>query len=277
MKDAIRHAYADGQRDYPEIEISLEEFTHHVEGVVDLERDEGWHRHGSDLYLACGCVLGRQAAVSIFERDILPAASEAISRVNDNADFVTEVVQAVSCKILVDPALKIAEYSGRGALVAWTKVVATRLALNQAGATRRFVAGRAELAQRLVHDHFEAETQLLKGRYAQLFQDALSDAVNELPARERNVLRMHLVGRCSIDQIGRAYSVHRATAARWLSATKKKLFESVRDRLRRYEPRLTDEEFHSVARLVQSQLDLTFATSVGPFSSASTASSGSPR
>jgi RNA polymerase sigma-70 factor (ECF subfamily) len=74
---------------------------------------------------------------------------------------------------------------------------------------------------------------------------------------------MHLVGRCSIDQIGRAYSVHRATAARWLSATKKRLFGSVRDKLRDLQPKLTDEEFKSVARLVQSQLDLTFATSSG--------------
>jgi RNA polymerase sigma-70 factor (ECF subfamily) len=86
---------------------------------------------------------------------------------------------------------------------------------------------------------------------------------------------MHLVGRCSIDQIGRAYSVHRATAARWLSATKRKLFESVRDQLRNAEPRLTDDEFKSVARLVQSQLDLTFATSAGPATSSTSASSES--
>jgi RNA polymerase sigma-70 factor (ECF subfamily) len=151
------------------------------------------------------------------------------------------------------------------------------VALSQLGASRRLVAGRAELAQRLVHDHFEAEKEVVKGRYSELFQSALSSAVSELPARERNVLRMHLVGRCSIDQIGRAYSVHRATAARWLSATKKALFRSVRDRLRELQPRLTDEEFRSVARLVQSQLDLTFATSaaavISPLTLASESSS----
>jgi RNA polymerase sigma-70 factor (ECF subfamily) len=113
----------------------------------------------------------------------------------------------------------------------------------------------------------------LKGRYSELFQTALSHAVNELPARDRNVLRMHLVGRCSIDQIGRAYSVHRATAARWLASTKEKLLESVRERLKAHQPNLTDEEFDSVARLVRSQLDLTFRTRGRAQSSAPSSSS----
>ena len=277
MKEAIRQAHADGQRDYPGVELSLEEFERHCTAVIDESRPIAWQRHGAELFLACACARGDATAISTFERQLLPAAAEAIGRVNGNADFVTEVLQAVSCKILAQPALKIAEYSARGALVAWTKVVATRLALNQLGASRRLVAGRSELAQRLVHDHFEAETQIMKGRYSQLFQVALSEAVNELPARDRNVLRMHLVGRCSIDQIGRAYSVHRATAARWLSGTKNKLFESVRGRLRDAQPKLTDEEFMSVARLVQSQLDLTFATKSGASGSAQHASSESSR
>jgi RNA polymerase sigma-70 factor (ECF subfamily) len=263
VNDAIRQGYADGRRDYPEVEISFDVFERHCEMVLDAQGSSGWQRHGSDLFLACACAFGDTTAIAIFERNMLPAAAEAIGRVNDNPDFVKEALQTVSCRILVEPGLKIAEYSARGALVAWTKVVATRLALNQLGASRRLVTGRGELAQRLVHDHFEAETQVMKGRYSEVFQRALSDAVNTLPARERNVLRMHLVGRCSIDQIGRAYSVHRATAARWLSATKKRLFGSVRDKLRDLQPKLTDEEFKSVARLVQSQLDLTFATSSG--------------
>jgi len=70
---------------------------------------------------------------------------------------------------------------------------------------------------------------------------------------------MHLLGRCSVDQIGRAYAVRRATAKGWLLTTKDQLFESVQGQLRVEQPDLTDEEFSTVAKLVRSQLDLTFA------------------
>jgi RNA polymerase sigma-70 factor, ECF subfamily len=98
----------------------------------------------------------------------------------------------------------------------------------------------------------------------ELFQEALNRAIGELPSRERNVLRMHLVGRCNIDQIGTIYSVHRATVARWLWVTRQNLFDSVRAQLRAQEPDLTDEGFDSVAGMVQSQLDLSLKSSSAP-------------
>jgi RNA polymerase sigma-70 factor (ECF subfamily) len=87
-----------------------------------------------------------------------------------------------------------------------------------------------------------------------------------LPLRERNALRMYFCGRCTIDQIGRAYRVHRATAARWVQLGLQELRQGIRDALVKRDVRLTDSEFFSVAREVQSQLDMRLSEcfAVGP-------------
>ena len=52
-----------------------------------------------------------------------------------------------------------------------------------------------------------------------------------LDQRQRNVLQMNLVQGLSIDEVGRVYAVHRATAARWVSAAREQLVSQTRTRL----------------------------------------------
>ena len=100
------------------------------------------------------------------------------------------------------------------------------------------------------------ELALTKGRYAAPFRSALLHAIEELCSEDRNLLRMYLVSHCSLSQIARAYAVHRATAARRLVRARSLVFESVRRQLRAQGGALTDREFASIARAVQSQLDV---------------------
>jgi RNA polymerase sigma-70 factor (ECF subfamily) len=103
---------------------------------------------------------------------------------------------------------------------------------------------------------FGPESTLTRVRFCEPFREALRNAIAELPQKERNLLRMHVQGRCSIDQIGRAYGVHRATAARWLEQAKARIVQAVRTRLDAAGARLTDSEFQSVARVVGGELEL---------------------
>jgi RNA polymerase sigma-70 factor (ECF subfamily) len=98
---------------------------------------------------------------------------------------------------------------------------------------------------------------VLKAHQRAAFKAALQAALAGLGAKERNLLRMHLLHGLSIDEIGRAYQVHRATAARWLATTREALHRETR-RLLRARLGLTDPEFDSVLRAVESQLDASF-------------------
>jgi RNA polymerase sigma-70 factor, ECF subfamily len=89
----------------------------------------------------------------------------------------------------------------------------------------------------------------------------LRDAVSGLSRQERNVLRMHVTGHCSIDEIGRAYNVHRATAARWLDRTRTRIYEEVRRELCVKRANLTASEFKSLATMMGNELELSLTRS----------------
>ena len=261
-ESSIRRAYADGRAAYPGVSLAFEAFRRHCESLHSAGEDSqggDTERYGSDLFLCCACVLGDSEALLVFEREVLPSAAEAIARTNPSAEFVEDALVGIRHKLLDGPDPKLAEFSAGGSLMAWTMVVATRYALNLLRAQKSALSEQGELADRLVRDHFEGDALLIDDKEAGLFRRALGEAIHKLPSRERNILRMHLLGRCNVDQIGRAYAVQRATAARWLSSTKDQLFESVRGKIRDDEPEMTEEEFGEIARRVRSQLDLTFA------------------
>src|SRR4029077_18141380 len=94
----------------------------------------------------------------------------------------------------------------------------------------------------------------LKAEYRTEFATALREAIGELTAEDLASLRQQIVDQLSIDEIGAAFGVHRATAARWLLRARGALVTATRGRLA---PRLklSVEEIDSVIRLVQSQLD----------------------
>jgi RNA polymerase sigma-70 factor (ECF subfamily) len=106
------------------------------------------------------------------------------------------------------------------------------------------------------------EVALLKARYAGAFQRALDQALAELTVRERNLLRLHFVDGMSVDKLGVAYNVHRATAARWIRAARDGLMDRVRARLRA-ELRLPVSEIDSLVALVQSQLEVSLSQALG--------------
>ena len=75
------------------------------------------------------------------------------------------------------------------------------------------------------------------------------------------MLRMHVAGHCSIDEIGRAYNVHRATAARWLDRTRTRIYEEVRQELCVKRANLTASEFKSLATMMGTELELSLSRS----------------
>ena len=80
-----------------------------------------------------------------------------------------------------------------------------------------------------------------------------SDLDDLLSNRERLCLRLHYADGLDIGRIGTLYKIHRSTVARRLAEYRRKLRESVQERLRK-RLKLTDSEYQSILSLVRSQM-----------------------
>jgi len=249
----IDEGYLVGQRRWPQLSLGFETFAAHWRSVVS--EHQASPREPADLYLCCACVAGQPDALRAFETENAAVATAAIRRIGDDDDFVREALQELWQRLLLGEAAKVRSYSGRGPLQAWVRVAATRIALDRRRADKRHAKRAVELPESLAAGEASAEAVLLKARFGSAFQDALRRAVTLLSEQERNVLRMHVVGRCNIDEIGVAYGVHRATAARWIERARGKIYEEVRRELC-VDHKLTVSEFRSLATLLGAEVEL---------------------
>ncbi len=252
--------YADGQRRWPSVHLGFEAFRSHCREVLGPDPAPETLAFGADLYLCCACAARDPQAALTFERETTSTARNAIARIQRDPEFVTETLRVLLDKLLyaADPGVK--SYSAKGPLQAWAGVAAARTAIDRWRARRLSWTRHVDLGDYFGSGGSGLESSLTKARYHEAFQRALQHALAALSPQDRNLLRMHVLDRCSIDQIGRAYSVHRATAARWLERARTKVREAVREELCLEHARLTDSEFMSIAHLMGGELELTLAT-----------------
>jgi RNA polymerase sigma-70 factor, ECF subfamily len=204
--------------------------------------------HEADLELARRCGRGEPEALAEFERAHLSQVPLFLARTHP--ELADEVMQSLRHKLFVDK--KIQEYSGRGPLGGWLRVVAMRTAVDLARAERPV---RAELTAEAIDS---PELQVMKARYLPDLKTALSESLRELTSEDRNLLRLHFLEGLTLEQIGKLFAVNRSTVFRWLGATREKLFMEARRRLRE-KLGVSDGEFDSLAQLVRSRLDLSLS------------------
>jgi RNA polymerase sigma-70 factor (ECF subfamily) len=214
--------------------------------------------HANDLYLATACAAGDRAAIAILHGQLVPQVLPALRQLGADASAAADIVQQVLEQLLVGVEgrpPRIAGYGGRGDLVSWLRSVAVRTALKAMARQPRTAAWDDDLDDRLVAD--DPALGHLKQRYASELNAALRGALAALSVRQRLLLRLHYLDGLTVDQLGRMFRVHRATAARWVVAARDALFEETR--LRAVGAGVADAELTSVVRLVQSQLHLSLS------------------
>src|SRR5262249_12507693 len=97
------------------------------------ERGAAAALHGSDLYLACACASGDEQALAAFERRYIAEVPAFLARTGPSASLIGDVRQRLRERLFVavdGKRTKICEYSGRGPLASWLRVVALRAAAN---------------------------------------------------------------------------------------------------------------------------------------------------
>lgn len=261
VSDILLGIHAEGQLHWPSIVLNPEALRQHCEQLC-VEPDQ-WAKlrsSAAEVYLCCACSNGDPAAVAQLQHDSEKVVRSAIARIWRDAEFIQDTLQEFWKKLLVGPEARIKAYAGRGPLHAWLRLCAARLAIDRRRLIQTLTDQRSDLGDSLADQVFGPESTLTRARFYSPFREALRKAMAEVTHKERNLLRMHVLEHCSIDQIGRAYNVHRATVARWLDAAREHILCSVRAQLELAGSHLTDDEFRSVARVLEG--DLTFEPSM---------------
>ena len=256
MEDTLQALVAAGRSAWPEIAIKASAFVQYLADRLDLQGDlEAALQavRAKDLYLACGCTRGDAGAIAAFETTLLSRIPTFLVRLDPSRDLADDVAQELREALLVpgNASPGIAVYSGRGDLGSWLRVVSIRTALRLR--RRNLPAGLAAATAEQAWRDADPERDYLKLRYGAAYEEAFQAALASLSNRERLCLRLHYADGLDIGRIGTLYKIHRSTVARRLAEYRRKLRESMQERLRK-RLKLTESEYESVLSLVRSQL-----------------------
>lgn len=215
----------------------------------------------ADVCLAFACARHDAGAVAYFVTSYATALREAVARIMRNGHDIDECVQAVRVKLLVggeDNVPRIASYLGRGSLRGWVQVVAVRhaISMKRRGANRTETEADESLAEMLSTG--DSELDALRAKYVDEFRTAFRSGIENLSSDDRRVLREHILEGMTIDDMAKTHGVSRATTARWVVSAREELGKLVRKDLSS-KLKLNQHEFESIARLVRSQLDISYS------------------
>lgn len=254
----LDEAWQRGHDRWPEVRLSREDFAAHVATVRpqgEAPNDGDLSLHGADMFLVAACLTGDTRALAAFERDFLAGLPRTVSGIDRSPAFGAEVTQQLRERLLCPPLERLRSYTGVGSLAGWLRVAARRIALDikrREGAASRHIE---QLANVLVNAARNPEWELVRRRFREPLEAALCEALEALPARERMVLRLYLLGSESIAAIGKIYGVNRATVARWIVAAQRTVAAAVTARLGD-ELGFSASQCRSLARELKSSLDL---------------------
>ena len=216
--------------------------------------------HGRDLYLAAACGDRDREAIRTFEQQYDIEVDTALARFH-GAIAADDFRQILRDKLFVgtsDQPPGILQYAGRGDLRYWVRMTVVRALTDQLRrreVRRREVSVQDDTIDALLAPTLDTELEYLKGMYRAEFKAALAESLAELGSRERNLLRYSVAEQLGIDQIGAIYSVHRSTAARWLTRARERLIVGVTERLRQ-RLEVDPAELQSILRMISSRVEV---------------------
>lgn len=209
----------------------------------------------ADLLLASATLAGDPAALATFDQLLRTEIRRAVGPLDTSNTLVEEVTQLAREKLLMGDK-RLREYSGEGALAAWIRAVAVRIALNAKRPGAREVPMEAVPDQPLADP--DPELALLRARYREQFKEAFAQAVKGLTSRERTLLRLTTIDGLSLASVGQMYGKDASTVSRWLAASRQTLLETTRASLTATLG-LTSGELDSVMRAADSELNLSIS------------------
>lgn len=224
----------------------------HLRSAIEALPSKNAER-AAELALGLACANGDHTALMILERTYLSALPRQLAHMKLDEDTVDEVVQEVRRKLLVGDPPKIGEYAGKGSLRGLLKVTATRAAISLIRKTGRVAPGDDPVID--ASQSHDLEASFLKREYRGVFRDSFEAAIRGLDRHERNLLRLHFLGKVTLQQLATMYGVHRATIVRRIASVREALEKETRGKMRDA-LKLDARELDSVMELIRSRLDV---------------------
>jgi RNA polymerase sigma-70 factor (ECF subfamily) len=249
------------QHAFPAVALPSDVFVEYLGERIpaDVPEPVALHQlHTVDLYLACACARGDVRALAAFEDRCLRGLDRLLRKMGVGADLSAEVKQDIRHRVLVAGSAgqpEIIDFSGRGDLCGWVRVMAVRKVLQHQRRTRRQVPLEDDAMLQHIVASGTPESDHRKGSYRQEFKRAFEAALRALPDREQTLLRQHYIDGLTIDELGELYRVHRSTAARLVAHARLAVREATRAQLM---TRLDMDpaDLDSIFRAIRSQLEI---------------------
>lgn len=255
--------HARGHATWPQIDVDLAAFSQYV--TARVASDDVEKLHAGDLYLSAACARGDARAISLVDEQYIAKLVSALPRFIQR-QTAEDVIQLVRLRFLIGEhgrPPRISEFDGTASLATWLRIAATRIAIS---------LHRKHQREALIDDLDEVdvvaqvpdpELALLQRQYGAEFRAAFRNSFVSLTARERNLIRHHIVDRLGIDGIAALYGVHRATAARRLTRARATLIKRLRHELQT-RLQLDRQQLEGVLALLQGKLELSLRLFLTP-------------
>jgi RNA polymerase sigma-70 factor (ECF subfamily) len=248
-----------GRAAFPEVTASRDALAPLVAQRLQGE-DQPAQLDREELFLACACALGDGAAITALERRYFGVIPAALSRLSLGRDEIAEVEQILRVRLFVADAEegalpRVVSYAGHGKLGGLLRVAAVRAGLNLLRDRGRLDYDAEDGLEDVPIATDDPELARLKAQHRTAFKAAFEEAVASLAPRERSLLDLSTVKRLGIDKIAAIYSVHRATAARWVTGARDNLTRAVH-RILGQRLGLREGELENLLPLVESQIEL---------------------
>jgi RNA polymerase sigma-70 factor, ECF subfamily len=262
VSDSTASLFARAAKAWPAVKLSPEAFATAWEsrGLLDPVRAE-------DVFLAVSIELRDPAALQWLQAQVQRGAKALEGRVQRGVldDVESAVVELVAVGSATRPP-RIQAYAGRGPLAGWLQVILTRAAWERASsvpATLRETDVEEAVLRDLAQASQAPELQALKQRFEGVLGPALRAAGLRLTPRDRTLISLHYADAASLDELARAYQVHRTTVARWLAQARSAFLEATRDELST-RTHVARHEVDSLVRALQSSADVSLRRMLGP-------------
>jgi RNA polymerase sigma-70 factor (ECF subfamily) len=214
-----------------------------------------------DMQLAWACARGDADALVRCMAMLRSDVERAAARARGTASTADDLAQRLWTRLFVaehGATPWIARYTGASALRSWARVILVRLVIDEQrrrGARPEEPMRTSGFSARVMESHDDPELVMLRARHLDEIRAAVRRAVDELPVRERALLRHRLLEGLDTGAIGMMFGVHRTTAARWIDHA----FAGLRERTRSIlatELRLGERELTSLVGVVHRDLEV---------------------
>jgi RNA polymerase sigma-70 factor (ECF subfamily) len=224
----IGEALAKGSHRYPGVVLPVGLFAEHIAAIGATGSDV--EDRAEDIFLACACAATHPQAMVHFERQYLTNIQSLVPRVDLSADQWKELRQRIRLRLFVGTNPRILQYAGHGALGAWLRLVAIRIAFDLLKEQGPDLDG-DDFLDNVVATFECPELAAARKQDLSIFRCAVEKSILNLGPREKTLLRLHFLDGLSMDAIGAIYKVHRSTVMRWLMSIRRNVLGSVGRRL----------------------------------------------